>query len=127
MQIHDWTRVTAGTFHDFHSSWITHIKEALNLSLLPPGFYAMAERHAGRTVPYILALTSPEWTTHDQVESSGEDYVLGGHSDDAPPQELWLWLTLRRKSLFAASFPNPRSIEKSGERFRFVRNLTIVS
>ncbi len=42
MQIHDWTRVAAGTFHDFHSSWITHLKEALNLNLLPPGFYAMA-------------------------------------------------------------------------------------
>ena len=86
MQIHDWTRVTAGTFHDFHSSWITHIKEALNLNLLPPGFYAMAEQHAGQTVPDILTLTSPEWTSHDRVESSDEDYVLGGHSDDNPPQ-----------------------------------------
>ncbi|MBC7964791.1 MAG: hypothetical protein H7Z17_02605, partial [Fuerstia sp.] len=86
MQIHDWTRVTAGTFHHFHSLWIADISRSLNQGLLPPGFYSMAEHHAGHTVPDILTLTSPEWTTHDQVESSGENYVLGGHSDDDPPQ-----------------------------------------
>jgi hypothetical protein len=30
MPMHDWTRVSAGTYHDFHNAWITHIKEALN-------------------------------------------------------------------------------------------------
>ena len=30
MPIHDWTLVDAGTFHAFHTSWITHIMEALN-------------------------------------------------------------------------------------------------
>jgi hypothetical protein len=29
MPIHDWTRVTARIFHDFHSSWIIEIKRAL--------------------------------------------------------------------------------------------------
>jgi hypothetical protein len=27
MPIHDWTRVIARVFHDFHNSWITHIKK----------------------------------------------------------------------------------------------------
>ena len=27
MTVHDWTRATAGTFHDFHLGWITHLKE----------------------------------------------------------------------------------------------------
>jgi hypothetical protein len=34
MPIHDWTRVDAGTFHDFHQAWITHLKETLNDGVL---------------------------------------------------------------------------------------------
>jgi hypothetical protein len=44
MPIHDWTRVTAGTFHDFHQTWLVEIKRALNAGRLPPGFYALAEQ-----------------------------------------------------------------------------------
>ena len=33
MPLHDWARVSAGTYHDFHNSWITHLKEALNAGL----------------------------------------------------------------------------------------------
>jgi hypothetical protein len=28
MPIHDWTRVDAGIFHDFHLAWIAEIREA---------------------------------------------------------------------------------------------------
>jgi hypothetical protein len=48
MPVHDWSRVDAGTFHDFHSSWIIHLKEVLNEGLLPDGYYAQAEQHTGR-------------------------------------------------------------------------------
>ena len=51
MPVHDWTRVDAGIFHDFHNAWITHLKEALNEGLLPDGYYAQAEQHAGRLIP----------------------------------------------------------------------------
>ena len=44
MPVHDWTRVDAGTFHGFHTAWITHLSEALNEGLLPPGNYALAEQ-----------------------------------------------------------------------------------
>lgn len=54
MPVHDWTRVSAGTFHDFHSAWIIHLKEALNAGLLPEGYYAQAEQHAGHTIGDIL-------------------------------------------------------------------------
>jgi hypothetical protein len=30
MPVHNWTRVSAGTFHDFHGAWIIHMKESLN-------------------------------------------------------------------------------------------------
>jgi hypothetical protein len=59
MPIHDWTRVDDGTFHDFHTSWITHLKEALNDGLLPEGYYAQSEQHAGRAIADILTLREP--------------------------------------------------------------------
>src|SRR5438309_823998 len=40
MPIHDWTRVEAGIFHDFHHGWIADIKRALNAGVLPPNYYA---------------------------------------------------------------------------------------
>ena len=65
MPVHDWRRVSAGTFHDFHSAWIIHLKEALNEGLLPGGYYALAEQHAGDIVPDVLTLQTrdaPEFT-----------------------------------------------------------------
>ena len=56
MPIHDWTRVSAGTFHDFHGAWIIHLKETLNDGLLPEGFYAMSEQHGGQIIADILTL-----------------------------------------------------------------------
>ena len=47
MPIHDWTRVRANRFHDFHQSWTISIRNALNAGLLPPGFFAMAEQITG--------------------------------------------------------------------------------
>jgi len=59
MPIHDWTRVDAGTFHDFHQAWITHLKEALNDGVLPDGYYAMGEQIASKREPDVLALRTP--------------------------------------------------------------------
>jgi hypothetical protein len=56
MPVHDWTRVSAGTFHHFHGTWIVHLAEGLNEGLLPAGFYAMTEQHAGQIIPDVLTL-----------------------------------------------------------------------
>jgi Protein of unknown function (DUF4058) len=40
---HDWTRVEAGIFHDFHHSWVAEISDALNTSVLPHEYYALLE------------------------------------------------------------------------------------
>ena len=56
MPIHDWTRVSAGTFHHFHNAWITHLSDRLNGGLLPRGFYAMGEQHAGQIQTDVLTL-----------------------------------------------------------------------
>lgn len=56
MPIHDWTRVNAGIFHHFHTSWVPEIAKALNAGLLPPDCYALAEQIAGEAGPDILTL-----------------------------------------------------------------------
>jgi len=58
MPIHDWTRVEAGIFHDFHLEWISTTKRALNSGLLPPDYYALAEQIAGGFGPDVLTLES---------------------------------------------------------------------
>jgi len=59
MAVHDWTRVEAGIFHDFHHAWIEEIKRALNRGLLPPDHYALAEQIAGSFGPDVLTLEGP--------------------------------------------------------------------
>ncbi len=56
MIVHDWTRVVAGIFHDFHHTWIAALKESLNGGLLPSSYYAMAEQVAGGPRPDVLTL-----------------------------------------------------------------------
>jgi hypothetical protein len=56
MPIHDWSRVDAGIFHDFHHAWIEEIKRCLNAGLLPEDYYALAEQHAAGFGPDVLTL-----------------------------------------------------------------------
>ncbi len=56
MPVHDWTRVDAGIFHDFHHAWIEEIKRALNRGRLPEGYYALAEQFAAGFGPDVLTL-----------------------------------------------------------------------
>lgn len=57
--VHDWTRVEAGIFHAFHHVWIAEIQRALNTGLLPPDYYALAEKIAGGLGPDVLTLKAP--------------------------------------------------------------------
>jgi hypothetical protein len=71
MPVHDWTRVEAEIFHDFHTVWTGALRNVLNEGVLPKGYYALAEQHAGRTIADVLTLhASPEsqgpvWTPPD--------------------------------------------------------------
>lgn len=56
MPVHDWTRVDAGIFHDFHNVWIGELRNALNGGLLPSGYYALTEQHAGKYIADVLTL-----------------------------------------------------------------------
>ncbi len=56
MPVHDWTRVSANLFHDFHQTWTIAIRNALNGGILPKGCSALVEQHAGGLVPDVIAL-----------------------------------------------------------------------
>lgn len=92
MSVHDWTRVDAGTFHAFHTAWITHLSETLNGGLLPSGYYALPEQHAGSRIADVLTLHSPLEETSRSPSDEGGLAVA-----DAPPK------TQRRLTASAAS------------------------
>src|SRR5262245_46584723 len=56
MPIHDWSRVPAGLFHDFHQSWSIRIRDALNAGLLPPGVGALVVQRSGPREGDVLAI-----------------------------------------------------------------------
>lgn len=58
MPIHDWTRIPAGLFHDFHQSWTVRLKDTLNAGRLPKGVTALVEQRSGAWEPDVLAIES---------------------------------------------------------------------
>ena len=77
MPVHDWTRVIAGTFHDFHHEWISSIKRTLNSGLLPSEYYAMAEQITGGLGPDVVALGNRESLSADDDDTGEEFGTLG--------------------------------------------------
>jgi hypothetical protein len=71
MPVHDWTRVNAGIFHDFHHGWIEEIKRALNRGLLPPDHYALAEQIAGGLGPDVVTFKRPTNGTPSDAAPAG--------------------------------------------------------
>ncbi|HEX7445950.1 MAG TPA: DUF4058 family protein [Pirellulales bacterium] len=78
MPVHDWTRVDANLFHDFHQAWTIGIRNRLNGGLLPKGFSALVEQHAGGLVPDVIAVQSARMPPDDRL-------VGGAVVVDAPP------------------------------------------
>jgi hypothetical protein len=50
MPIHDWTRVSSGTFHHFHQQWAVALCNALNAGQLPENCFAMVEQYVATAV-----------------------------------------------------------------------------
>lgn len=84
MPIHDWTRVSDGTFHDFHLGWIAELRRALNDGILPPSYYAQAEQIAGPLGPDILTLQSSGFAV-EGATTSGEGGSGGLAVASVPP------------------------------------------
>jgi hypothetical protein len=56
MPIHDWTRVDAGLFHDFHQSWTVALCNSLNIGTLPADYFALVEQSIRGPIPDVLTL-----------------------------------------------------------------------
>jgi hypothetical protein len=72
MPIHDWTRVTDGTWHAFHLGWIAELQLALNGGILPADYYALAEQIAGPMGPDVLTLQAAEAPPEAAPEAAGD-------------------------------------------------------
>ena len=70
MPIHDWSRVSAGVFHDFHHGWVGRLKSTLNEELLPQPYYAIVEPLLGEAEPDVIALEARDVPAM-QPESEG--------------------------------------------------------
>jgi hypothetical protein len=81
MPVHDWTRVSDATFHDFHYSWVLEIKRALMRTLLPERYYVMAEQFGdvGETPPAVHARTTIPRDSYARLQRS---LVIRHTSDD---------------------------------------------
>jgi hypothetical protein len=81
MPVHEWTRVTAGTFHDFHNAWITELRNVLNGGLLPEGYYALGEQRSGDVSPDVVTLHAetapPEVDVRNSIRRYGYDSSRG--------------------------------------------------
>lgn len=98
MPIHDWSKVEAGVFHDFHQAWLGDLRRALNQSVLPKSYYAMIEQRAGRIEADLLTLHASRDPVTD--DSSGglalleipPEVDIVERADDA-------WYSLKQSSL----------------------------
>jgi hypothetical protein len=84
MPIHDWTRVDAGLFHDFHQDWTIELRRALNAGRLPAGYVALADQQTGGPIPDVLTLNR-------RPKSTGIREPAGGLAvATAPPQARFI-------------------------------------
>lgn len=70
MPMHDWTRVSSGTYHNFHVQWQAALAIALNSGALPEGYFAMVEQRLDGPIPDVLAIEIPN-APSDPVNGSG--------------------------------------------------------
>ena len=104
MAIHDWRRVDAGIFHDFHHEWITTIKHAVNRSLKGTDYYALAEQIAGGLGPDVLTLQQPSGAKRRR-KAPAQRRSVGVALAGAPPAvrfrmiDAGKWYATKKKSV----------------------------
>ncbi len=84
MPIHDWTRVDAGLFHDFHQDWTIELRRSLNAGRLPAGYVALTDHQISGPIPDVLTLNR-------RPKDSGKGEPTGGQAvAAAPPQARFI-------------------------------------
>ncbi len=56
MPVHDWSKATAGDYHDFHNEWISTTRRALLDGVLPADYYAKIDQRVMGFAPDVLTL-----------------------------------------------------------------------
>ncbi len=84
MPIHDWTKVDAGLFHDFHQDWTIELRRSLNGGLLPPGYVALADQQAGGPIPDVITLHRGPKNPRSRASGGGVAVAA------APPQARFI-------------------------------------
>jgi hypothetical protein len=56
--VHDWTRIYAGAFHDFHHGWTAEVRRTLQ-RIVPDGYYALLANLSEGVGPSVLELARP--------------------------------------------------------------------
>jgi hypothetical protein len=119
MPVHDWTLVPAGIFHDFHVAWIPAMRKALNGGLLPEGFYALAEQHAGDAIADVLTPHTSEPPPEPMPPPPATGGILLA---EAPPK------VRRKKTIEQEKLVRPRSLAiRHVSGHRLIALLEIVS
>lgn len=131
MPIHDWTKVGAGIWHDFHLCWISELRTSLNSGRLPSDYYAMAEQIIGPLGPDVLTLqeiTHQNWSS--VIEEGGlavkthppkTRLIVEAVNDDYTPKRRSL--TIRHSSndrivaLIELVSPGNKSTQRAVESF----------
>ena len=113
MPIHDWTRVDAGLFHDFHQVWTVEIRNALNRGILPPGYTALADQR-------VMGL-EPDVTGYQLHGASGSGGLVVA---DAPPRSKQKARIETEKAIYARK---ANRIAVRNQRGRVVAIIEVVS
>jgi hypothetical protein len=105
MPLHDWALLDAGIFHAFHVAWLPELQKVLNSGLLPEGYYALAEQHAGRAIADVLTLhASPAGLQAAPARLPLPPATGGVALADAPPR------TRRRHTVEPVALARRRSL-----------------
>lgn len=122
MPVHDWARVEAGIFRSFHTVWIGQLNSAFNDGLLPEGYYALAEQHAGAKITDVLTLHAGAPPPRDQLPLPPAPDTGGVAVAEAPPR------TRRKQTIEPAVHARRRSLAiRHVSGHRLVALLEIVS
>lgn len=79
MPMHDWSRVDPSLYHDFHQCWTVRLCDRLNAGILPKGYSALVEPHAGFSDDLFLTVRT---TTAEEALSRRANRVAIWHRLD---------------------------------------------
>jgi hypothetical protein len=99
--VHDWTLVDAGIFHAFHVVWTGQIQAALNGGMLPEGYYALVEQHAGAAIADVLTLQAKVAPARSNLPPPGSGMAAVA---EAPPR------VRRQQTVGSPAALRPRSV-----------------